>query len=642
MKLSAFALLEAIEFRHDPPMHEPIPTAQPSLFLRLGILFSAGLFAFLIIALRAYMNETPPPWVAEWFVGPDAYMRMVRVLDWWQNGTWYETQSLRSNWPYGEVQHWTRPLDVVMVALATPLSWVLGVAKALFWVGVVISPLIACLSMAVLVWGTRGVLDLRGQALFLVLFAFQPITRAYFLAARPDHHSLILLGYCIVLAMLLRFALAPSANQRLMAWAGASSAFGVWVSIEGLTTELFALFTLALPWLLQGRVDWLKGLRTFTFSSAVLLTVMLAVERPPSDWLVAEEYDRLSMVHVWLFWLIAAGVELIWRLQAACTQNSAKRWGISALSAALASLFMYLSFHDFFKGPFGAAMDQRLDHMWLEKIGELQPLVGHDWATNVGGVLVLLPVVWLIVWAVKTQRERTPGTWLDERVMIVALPSLLFFPMAIFQMRWGAYFGVTVSLAWAALFQRLLDWNGGPKIGSDPGTPILRIPAVLGLVMGHVAVAIALALIAPEAEDDGPSACQWRDLAPHLNSQAFSNGKPQVILSHIHQGPEILYRTPHRVIGSPYHRNTQGILDAYRAVTVTDPETVRNILDARKVNYLILCVNSGEERHALKVEGDIMMRRYREGREPSWLVKQSLQDPELDQAFRIYRYQPSP
>lgn len=623
-------------------MQEPIPKNQPSFRLRLSVLLGAGAFGFLIILLRAYMNETPPPWVAEWFVGPDAYMRMVRVLDWWQNGTWYETQSLRSNWPHGEVQHWTRPLDVLMVVFATPLSWLLGPEKALFWAGVLISPLIACASMAVLIWGTRGVLDVRGQALFLVLFAFQPITRAYFLAARPDHHSLILFAYCVVLALLLRFAQAPDRNQRLMTWAGLSAAFGVWVSIEGLTTELFALFALALPWLLQGRVDWLQGLSTFTRSGAVLLTIMLLVERPPQDWFAAEEYDRLSMVHVWLFWLIAGGVELMWRTRARTAQNSVKKWALSALSGVLVFAVMFLTFNNFFKGPFGAAMDDRLDGMWLEKIGELQPLVGQDWETNIGGVLVLLPVVWMIVWAIKTQRERAPGTTLDETVMIIALPSLLFFPMAMMQMRWGAYFGVTVSIAWAALFQRVLDWDGGPKIGRAPGTPILRTPAVLGLVMGHVAVATALALIAPEPEKDTPKVCQWRQLAPFLNSTAFGDGEPQVILSHIHQGPEILYRTPHRVIGTPYHRNTQGIMDAFTAVTATDPSHVRAIMEARSVDYLILCVDSGEERHALKLEGDIMMRKYIDGREPDWLVRLSLNDTELDEAFRIYRYRSRP
>ena len=638
--MCVFTLLEGFQFRHDPPMQEPIPTMQPSARLRFSVLFSAGAFAFLIILLRVYMNETPPPWLAEWFVGPDAYMRMVRVLDWWQNGTWYETQSLRSNWPYGEVQHWTRPLDVLMVALATPLSWGLGQEKALFWVGVLISPLVACVSMAVLIWGTRGMLDLRGQALFLVLFAFQPITRAYYLAARPDHHSLILLAYCVVLALLLRYVQAPNTNQRLMSLAGASAAFGVWVSIEGLTTVLFALFALALPWLLQGREEWLKGLRNFTVSSAAFLTLMLVVERPPTDWFIAEEYDRLSMVHVWLFWLMFGGVEIMWRTRTQATEAAVKRWTISALSDTLTFALIFLVFKDFFKGPFGAAMDQRLDDMWLEKIGELQPLVGQDWATNIGGVLVLLPVVWMITWAVQTQRSRQPGTLIDETVMIIALPSLLFFPMAMLQMRWGAYFGVTVSIAWAVLFQRLLDWNGGPKIGNDPGTPILRIPAVLGLVMGHVVVAVALALIAPDTEDDGPKACQWRDLTPYLNSEEFSQGKSQVILSHIHQGPEILYRTEHKVVGSPYHRNTQGIMDAFTAVTATDPAKVRTIMDKRNVNYLILCVNSGEERHALKTDGDIMMRRYIDGREPSWLVKQTLDDAELNAAFRIYRYQP--
>ena len=33
-----------------------------------------------------------------------------------QTGNWYDGSLPRSNWPYGEALHWTRPLDVVLLA----------------------------------------------------------------------------------------------------------------------------------------------------------------------------------------------------------------------------------------------------------------------------------------------------------------------------------------------------------------------------------------------------------------------------------------------------------------------------------------------------------------------------------------------
>jgi len=618
-----------------------MPTVKFSKTVTRLVLGGAGVFAIAVIALRVYLGNDASPLVGEWFVGPDAYMRMVRVWEWWQGGAWYETVSARSNWPDGEVLHWTRPLDVALLVLASPFWPFVGLHKALFIAGVIVSPVVAALSMWVLLRGTRDLLDLRGQAMLLVLFAFQPITRAYFLAARPDHHALILLAFCMVLACLLRYAHAPDTRRSAPAWAGVAAAFGLWVSIEALTTELFALAALALPWLLTGDERWLMGLRRFALAGALALALMLGVERPPAEWLSSEEYDRLSTVQVVLWALIAMGVEFMWRMRG--RSGLSRRLGFAALAGLGAGVLMAGLFADFFKGPFGAAMDPRLHALWLGRIQELQPLIAPDWQTAVGAAQVLGPTVWLLVWAWMRHRERPSGAPFDETMLVLVLAGLLYLPLSMFQLRWGAYLGITVSVAWAVLFQRLLDWRGGPLIGAAPGTPILRVPAVLLLVSAHLIVSGGISALGPEtapatAPDKAePKVCKWRDLAPLLRSAEISRGKPLVLLSHIHQGPEILYRTPHRVLAGPYHRNTTGILDIYTALTTTDEAQARAILQRRKVDYVILCADSDEEKHVLKVEGDTVVRKIVTGDAPKWLSKVTLAD-DLDGDFRMYRF----
>ena len=43
------------------------------------------------------------------------------------------------------------------------------------------------------------------------------------------------------------------------------------------------------------------------------------------------------------------------------------------------------------------------------------------------------------------------------------------------------------------------------------------------------------------------------------------NARKLRILAFIFYGPEILYRTGYEVLATPYHRNAQGILDAYES-----------------------------------------------------------------------------
>lgn len=595
-----------------------------------------------IIVIPVYAGNDARPLLGEWFVGADTYMRMVRVQDLWQawlnGGGWYDSVSVRSNWPHGEVLHWTRPLDVLLLVLAVPFWPFVGFHKALFISGVIVSPVAAIAAMVVLVRTTRHLLDVRGQVILLVLFAFQPITRFYFLAARPDHHALILLAFTITLGLMLRFAHAPLEHRTAPAWAGVASAFGIWVSVESLTTELFALAALGLPWLITGEKHWLDGLRRFTLAGALALAAMLMVEQPPTGWLGSEEYDRLSTVHVVLLALIALGVEILRRVAQRLPHTTPRRWIWTGGVTILAAVGMHALYPDFFKGPFGAAMDPRLDDLWLGKIQELQPLLATDWDTLIGAAYILGPVVWLTVWAYTRHARRAPDARFDETMLILVLAGLLYLPLTLIQVRWGAYLGVASAIAWAAVLQSLLDWRGGPVVGAAPGTPVLRVPAFVLVVLAHTMVGAGIALIKPEPPANEPEShvCKWRDLQDFLVSDAMGGGTPQTLLSHIHQGPEILYRSPHRVIGTPYHRNTDGILDNYNALATTDEAVAREILTRRKIDFIVLCVDSPEEHHVLKLEGDTMARRLVEGLPPSWLHKIALPQ-DLSPAFRIFR-----
>ncbi|OEJ68934.1 hypothetical protein BEN30_05350 [Magnetovibrio blakemorei] len=490
-------------------------------------------------------------------------------------------------------------------------------------------------------------LDLRGQAMFLILFAFQPITRASFLAARPDHHSLVLLSFCIVLATLLRFSASPQLHKSTLKWAGIAAAFGIWVSVEALTTELIALTVLGLAWILSGEKHWLDGLKRFAIWGALALALMMAVERPPAEWLTAEEYDRLSSVQVVLLALIALGIQFMDHARARHLLRA--RLGFAMAAGLGAGIVMLALFPDFFKGPFGAAMDPRLMVLWLDRVKELQPLITADWNWDsaINATLVLGPVVWLVVWIVLRLKDRRPSQSFDPSILILGLSSALFLPLSVMQLRWGSYLGITTAIAWAGVFQRVLDWQGGPKMGPKfgQGTPILRVPAAFGIITAHLAVAFTLYALSPDIAKAKTQACKWHDLAPIITSETFARstgaGKwPLVIFTHIHQGPEILFRTPHRVVGSPYHRNTDGILDSFTILTATDSAQARSILARRNVDFVILCVDSEEEHYFLSFKGDTLMRKIVTATQPNWLKKIMLPG-ELNKNFRVFSVEPA-
>ena len=614
-------------------MPNPSPQNAPHCERKINIAMILALVvvvAFLVVPV--YVGNSAHPFGDQWFAGSDTYMRLVRVLDWWNGGVWYESFSARSNWPAGEILHWTRPFDILLMILAAPFAPFVGMQSALFIAGVAVSPILFLATLWVMAWGAKPYLDARGRVLLVLLATFQPSSHFYFVAARPDHHSLILFCFAATLTLLVRHAFDPKQESKCALWAGAAAAFGVWVSIESLSFELFALLALGGVWLWRGEDTWLAALRRFTLAGALLAALAMVIERPPAEWLGSVEFDRLSTVHVVLLALIALGVEGLWRGRAGLGTSVFDRLGAASLASLAAGLVMAVLFPDFFKGPFGAAMDPRLDELWLSKIQEFQPLIGTDTGTLTSMIMVFGPVIWLAVYAARTwSAKRNPGG--KDVVLTLALAVGIFLPLTIVQSRWGAYMSFVVVFAWAMVLQRALDWRGGPKSGE---TPLLRVPLVLTVALGHILVAAALNLSMPQDEKDPLAACQWRDLAPYLNSSAFENGQPQTFLTFIHEGPEVLYRTPHRVVGTPYHRNGHGLLDNFTAFMSTKEAESRAILANRNVNYVLTCVGTVEEKFFLEFEGETLMRKIVAGTPPTWLTPAPL-PKDLSEKFHLYR-----
>ncbi|MBF0248887.1 MAG: hypothetical protein HQL36_12610, partial [Alphaproteobacteria bacterium] len=488
-----------------------------------------GIALALAVVLAVVLGVVPPYFggdgralLGEWFADPDAYMRMVRVRDWLSGGDWYANLSVRSNWPYGDTLHWTRPLDIGIAALAAPLWPFLGGHAALYVAGVVASPVFYVLTIWVLLWGTRSLLDPRGRVVLVVLFAFQPITHYYFVAARPDHHSLILLVFAAVVALLARHVHDPNATPRAPALAGAVAAFGLWVSIETLTIELLALALLGLLWIARGEERWLRALALFSKAGALCLLPALMIERPPAEWLGSEDYDRLSTVHAVLLALIAMGVEGLWRNRARIKESSTARLAWSGAAAGLATVLLAGLYPGFFKGPFGAAMDPRLDGLWLTRVKEFHSLATLDADTAITAVMVLGPMIWVGIWIRSVRGRAAPGDGARALALLFALAVALYAPLTVWQERWGAYMGVILVIPWAMLAERLMDWRGGPIVGPAPGTPALRAPLVALVLAGHVVTAVLIDRTADAPESPVPPVCQWARLAPHLNSPGFA------------------------------------------------------------------------------------------------------------------------
>ena len=89
----------------------------------------------------------------------DGYTRLARVEVLAGGGSWYDASAVRANVPYGTTLHWTRPFDLLLLAGALPLLPFTSMKSAIYWSGTLINPILLVMTLAVLMWAIKPLLQ---------------------------------------------------------------------------------------------------------------------------------------------------------------------------------------------------------------------------------------------------------------------------------------------------------------------------------------------------------------------------------------------------------------------------------------------------------------------------------------------------
>lgn len=554
--------------------------------------------------------------------GPDDYLRLVRVTELWESGRWFDPVSERTNAPFGEVLHWTRPMDLLLLAGGALLAPFIGFTDGLYAWAVVASPLLHVLALFALIWAFRPLLRTDELALLAILFPLQLYLRFQFLTARPDHHALLTLLMIVLAGVLVRLATGTAGRRTLLA-GGLATALMLWLSTEGLLGLALLQGGAGLVWLVAGTA--LVGpMRILSLATFIGLALALGLERPPDDWLTVE-YDRLSIVHLLLAALLAA----FWSMMAGlapATDRARRGFGLAGAVAVIA--VMALVFPAFFKGPL-AEVDPALMQRWLGNNGEhfrfrpdLPPLAWLPGLWNDLGIAVLaLPAYALIL-----IRRRNPHmAWL-----LLALAALAFTALALPQGRFSGYAQLFLLPGLAVAVAAAVRLFAGPGLARLGLRTAISIVAVTGFILSA-----------------GMLNAWERGRGLHVQTERCPRGelyswldrrfdRPQVVMSFVYAGPEILYWSKHAAVASPYHRNGAGMWASDRFFSALEPERARAVAEQRGVGLVVVCARDDEGVSYLWRNEANLFRRLAAGDPPDWLVPLELTE-NLARWYRVYR-----
>ena len=548
------------------------------------------------------------------FIGPDAYMRTVRVLDLLDSGDWFDNVIERSNAPRGEVLHWTRPLDVLILAGAAPLTAIAGLnwRDAVYLSGTLVSPLLHILALFAFLWALRPLLDERGLLLAGILFAAQFYLAFQFAIGRPDHHGLILLLDIVLLGLALRL-IGPGARMTQALAAGGLAALVIWVSVEGLAIAALLLSALAADWVLRGRETVARGWAVAA-SLGLGLAIALLLERPPGDW-GNISHDRLSLLHLGYagLALLAWSLAYIWPAawQRPALRGSALLAGLAIGGGALALYVQRYGLPAMLAGPM-AEVHPRVVAEWYRFNKEVSPLLdpGDLAATlpkfiaHLGMAAISLPAM---VLAIQRRRGHLRACWL-----LLLTAALIALALALREVRWSGLAQVFLLPGYALAAAWL--------IAALSRTPLRLTARTLVPVLFAVSFLVLGALLRRAESDAAPATadCDLKAMAEALN-EAYPD-RPRRIASFIFYGPELLYRTPHAVIATPYHRNAAGMLDVIDLLGADDMTRARAIAARRGIDLIVICHgNSEADKYRRDGARPSLLTRLERGDGPGWI-----------------------
>ncbi len=566
-------------------------------------------------------------------VDSDGYLRMMRVLDLREGSPWFQDLTTRLAPPEGLVVQWTRPLDLLILLPGLALERLGGFAprEALLIAGIAISPVLLLGATLAAAWGAQAIWPGRAPWYAVLLMVGSPTAATYSALGRPDHHGLIILLLTLGLGATLR-AVLPAGTGRAAFGGGIAFGIAIWVGPEALIVAVPALAAIGLAVLIAedgrqlARQGWRLGLgMTGSFVLAML------VEHTPAEWVVAE-YDRVSIQQ-----LCFAGLATLVFLAAEQIGLAprGRRAVLTGGAAVFALALLVIAFPGTLRGPLANA-DAAYLRLLHPHIGEnlALPPFGPGSLLELGLYVGGAVVAGLVAVAIAMPAWRRDGRWPAGLVLLAAMLAALAGTLG--ARRFGMDLAPPAAIAGAGLVGLLL--NATWPRGALPRTAI-----ALTLLVGTLALPF-LAMLSGRGAATGmviagaPARCDWRAMARWLGAEQPGVGPrrpaPVLMASDLFEGPELVWRTPYRVVATPHHRAGPAIEDTVAVFAATDPATARAILRRRQVDLLLSCPDGPWGAGGAESLGA----RLRDGQPPDWLRPIPL-PPGLS-AFRLLTVEP--
>jgi len=550
----------------DPDADAPADEATEGAGRYFWILVAVVLLGSFLIRMRgADQLFRDPGQIA--FSDLDTQRRLAR-LEALAQAEGYPLREVMDGFPAGSVSHWTRPFDWFLQVLNPVVAPFAGDATGYEAAAIYAGPVLCVLCVALFLWGAVRLLGRGPGLLAAALYSLQYPVVSMFMVGNGDHQNLQHL-FLLVFALLWVLRTAGRVGTWAAPISGLCLGLGLWVSTESM---LLLLSWIAVTGILAVTRHQDAGqLAEEQRRCAGLLGALALGMFCEQTELFALQWDLVSWFQLYPVVVFALFVSAMGR----CNPWVA---ALGALALGLGGLFGIPGFHAALSAQLA---DFEVANVWLQAaVSEFRPSFsqGLEFSLMAGirrftWMLLALPVFLAAI-------AFAGSLALRSKVVLIG-GCLATFAMAVHEVKLSHLFAVwyplTVVAGGLVLRDRWLRPTALP-LG------LACVSLVLGLLLGLAWYRAPSGDLNPQvkASDDAVrDLCRWLRERPGERRGS--------VMAPWELGAQILYRGQWPVVASGYHRNIEGIHDAYRYFLSQpgDAALVKEILASREVRYVV-------------------------------------------------------
>jgi hypothetical protein len=545
------------------------------------------------------------------FSDADDSMRLVQVRDFLAGQSWFDVSQHRANPPLGGPMHWSRLVDLPIAGFILLLRPFFGSHWAEVGTVLIVPALTCAALLAALYWAVRPLMGRAGALLCCALCAISPIMLlAQFAMMRIDHH-----GWQIVMMALVLGGTLHTKSRWGGVVAGLAMATWLHISAEGLPLAALTGGVMALRYAFDGK-EWSR-IAHYIWTLVIASVALLLLTHGWKASLISY-CDAISPIY--LFPLAVVPVIMTAGHRMLGNETGARRMIPIGLAAGVAAAIFLTTGKQCLAGPFNT-LDRQVYEFWYEAVSEGLPIWKQ---TRAIATLIVVPsLLGLIGYVLIISGEKDPArqrSWLTLFALAAGATAL---SMLVMRTMCVAHLLAIPGNAWLvmAMCKRARALNFA----------VLRIPATASLAL--LSPLIAVTVTSAALSNNKVTKAERPMAYSPLEVTALNSVAPATLFAPIDISPDILLRTSNSIIGTPHHRNVQGmklVISAFLAPA----EQARAIVLSSSATYLLMAPNIGETDQYRKVAPHGLAAQLLADKRPAWLIPVSA--PGL-KALRLYR-----